>query len=496
MRSIDGRDDRALPQRGTPLVRWRSALFAAALLWIVATPAAAQVVPLIQTPVAALAQDAAEYARMFDVPQPEAERRLRALDESVPATDRIEATYRDRVAGISIEHQPVLRILVYLTGDAAVPEQRVAAGGMIVPIVFRTGAKVSRDRVIWAMTWHQGAIRAALPSPPAMGLDPRTGELVVIVPSATAAKGAEAIRARLEAIAGVPVRLRVLDQVDVNLSAEGGSRVEGTNPADGKRYLCTTGFTVTDGARDAITTAAHCLDELSYIDPQRVATPLSYVGQWGWGYQDVQINAAAVPLAGRFYADTARTIERPVTGQRPRDSTRAGDFVCHRGETTGYSCALVELTDFAPAGDLCGGPCLPTWVTVAGPTCKGGDSGSPVFAGTIALGILKGATYRGGKCVFYFYMSVDYLPTGWSLVRGDFLDPLKRMRGAALRGHSNDPADRRNLGLLRPLPHATAQLRYSMGGRVGERAGTARSASAEPKGALVAPPLIGARTGR
>ncbi|WP_258168959.1 S1 family peptidase [Salmonella enterica] len=85
---------------------------------------------------------------------------------------------------------------------------------------------------------------------------------------------------------------------------------------------------------------------------------------------------------------------------------------------TGYSCALVQLTDFAPAGDLCGGACLPTWVTVSGPTCKGGDSGSPVFSGTTALGVLKGASYRGdGTCVFYFYMSVDYLPQGWQLLQ-------------------------------------------------------------------------------
>jgi streptogrisin C len=223
----------------------------------------------------------------------------------------------------------------------------------------------------------------------------------------------------------VPVRLRVLDQVDVNLSApEGGSRVEGVSPADGKRYLCTTAFTVTDGARYGVATAAHCVDELSYIDPQRVATPLSYVGQWGWGYQDVQINASPTPLAGLFYADTARTIERPVTDQRTRDSTRAGDFVCHRGETTGYSCSVVDLTDFAPAGDLCGGACLPTWVTVAGPTCKGGDSGSPVFIGTTALGIVKGATYRGGACVFYFYMSTDYIPQPWRLVIGSSAPPV------------------------------------------------------------------------
>ncbi len=407
------------------------------LLVLLAAPVLAQTAPpvaRVQTPAEALVQDAGQYARQFGVSQAEAERRLRALADSVPTTDTIETLYRDRVAGVSIEHRPALRILVYLTGGEPVPNRMLNLGGMTVSIVFRTGARASRDRVIWAMTYHQAAIRAALPTPPAMGLDPRTGELVIVVPTATAAaQGKEALRAALEAIAGVPVRLRVLDQVDVNLSGpRGGSRVEGVNPADGKRYLCTTAFNVTDGTRYGIATAAHCLDDLTYLDPQRVATPLTYVGQWGWGYQDVQINAAPTPLAGLFYADTARTLERPVTGQRSRDSTRAGDFVCHRGETTGYSCALVELTDFAPAGDLCGGPCLPTWVTVAGPTCRGGDSGSPVFIGTTALGIVKGATYRDGACIFYFYMSTDYIPQPWRLVLGPSTPPVPPQSFGAL----------------------------------------------------------------
>ncbi|WP_186728897.1 hypothetical protein [Sphingomonas panacisoli] len=397
------------------------------LLLILASPAIAQPAPSrVQTPAEALAQDAGQYAKQFGVSQAEAERRLRALADSVATTDSIEIAYRDRVAGVSIEHKPSLRILVYLTGDAPVPNRKLSAGGMTVPIVFRTGAKASRDRVIWAMTYHQAAIRAALPNPPAMGLDPRTGELVIVVPTATAAaNGKETLRAKLEGIAGVPVRLLVLDQIDINLSAPmGGSRLEGLNPADGKRYLCTTAFTVTDGKRYGIATAAHCLDDMTYLDPKRAPTPLNFVGQWGWGYQDVQINAAADPLPGLFYADNGRTVERPVTDQRTRDSTRAGDFVCHRGETTGYSCATVQLTDFAPAGDLCGGPCLPTWVTVAGPTCRGGDSGSPVFVGTTALGIVKGATYRSGACVFYFYMSVDYIPQPWRLVTGPATPPV------------------------------------------------------------------------
>ena len=374
--------------------------------------------PPIETSAEALAQDAAEYARLFGVTQTEAEARLMAQDASVPVTDALAERYRDRLAGIAIEHRPAYRILIYLTGTDPVVDERLKVGTLTVPILFRTGARVTRERVIWAMTYHQAAIRAALRTPPGMGLDPRTGELVVTIGSADAPDGIEPLRQRLEAIAGVPVRVSVVNRIDVNLAPEGGSRVEGVSTTDGKRYLCTTGFTVTDGVRDGVTTAAHCLDDLTYRDPQADAVPLTFVGQWGWGYRDVQVNAAPTPLPPTFFADTARTRLRAVTGQRSRTSTRAGDFVCHRGERTGYSCAVVQLTDFAPAGDLCGGPCLPTWVTVAGPTCKGGDSGSPVFSGTTALGILKGASYRGdGSCAFYFYMSVDYLPEGWSLLR-------------------------------------------------------------------------------
>lgn len=374
----------------------------------------------IETQAEALTRDAAEYARLFAVPQDEAKRRLIALDASVPVTDAIEAKYRDRIAGISIQHRPDFRINVYLTGSDAVPNETLQLGGMTVPVTFRTGARASRDRVIWAVTWHQAQIRAMFSRPPAMGLDPRTGELVVLITSGEAKSGVEQWRQKVEGVAGVPVSIRVADQVDVNLGAAvGGARLEGTSPDDGKRYLCTSGFVVTDGARYGVATAAHCLDKMSFIAPDHSEVPLDFVGQWGWGYHDVQIGTVAGPLAGLFYADTAKTIERPVTGSRTRDQTRAGDFVCHRGERTGYSCALVELTDFAPAGDLCGGACLPTWVTVSGPTCKGGDSGSPVFSGTTALGILKGATYRpDGSCAFYFYMSVDYLPQPWSLVLG------------------------------------------------------------------------------
>lgn len=393
-----------------------SRLFLPALLMLAATPAAAQTT---QSRDDALAQDGAEYARAYGVTQPEAVRRLAAQQDSVPVIDAIADRYRDRLAGISVQHRPDYRFIVYLTGDQPVPTRWITAGTTRVQVQFRTGAKASRDRVVWALTHHQAAIRAALGSYPAMGVDPRTGELVVIAGNAAVEKagGAAMLDARLTQLTGVPVQVRALDHVDRNLGPQGGGRLDGIDPVSGKRYRCTSGFLVGDGARTGITTAAHCLDDLSYIDPQRQATPLAFVGQWGWGYHDVQIHAGPTPARPQFFADTARTVARPVEGQRTKPSTRAGDFVCHRGESTGYSCAEVTLLDFAPSGELCGGFCLPTWVAVAGPTCKQGDSGGPVFSGTTAFGIVKGATFRrDGSCAFYFYMSLDYLPTPWTLL--------------------------------------------------------------------------------
>lgn len=392
--------------------------FLVATAMAVGTAAHAQL-PRIQSQAEALAQDAGEYARQNNVPLDEAQRRLRAQEESIASTDRLREIYKDRLAGISIEHDPVYRIVVLLTGTEPAADRAIIAGGMNVPIVFRTGAKSTSEQIVATMMHHRDAILALIPNASGMGVDPRTGELVVMVKAIHADRpGAEALDFELEALTGVPVRIRVLDGPDLDASIEGGARVEGVDPANGRRYACTTGFVVTDGARTGIVTAAHCPDALTYYGPSGAPKPLSFGGQWGWRHQDVQLHVSSEARQPLFYADTAKTVARRVTGSRSRVSTRAGDMVCRRGETTGYSCAQVELTDYAPPGDLCGGPCDPVWVTVPGPLCKGGDSGAPIFSGTIAFGIVKGGNYsRAGICNFYYYMSTDYLPVGWGLLR-------------------------------------------------------------------------------
>jgi hypothetical protein len=211
----------------------------------------------------------------------------------------------------------------------------------------------------------------------------------------------------------------VNELIEQNLAIDGGGRVEGINSITGRRNVCTTAFVVTNGASTAVTTAAHCPDELTYQDLDGSIATLPMIGSWGAAYQDVQVNGSPNSPEPLFYSNRGAGTLRRLVSWRNVASTRAGDFVCHYGESSGYSCATIELTDYAPPGTLCGGPCSPTWVTVKGPSCIPGDSGGPVFSGGIAFGIAKGVNRTAsGRCLFYYYMSTDYLPPPWRLLTG------------------------------------------------------------------------------
>jgi streptogrisin C len=397
-------------------MRWLLAL----LLMTSAAMASAQPA---QTETEALADDAAQYAAQFGVQPNEALRRLKALDASVATTDEIAREFAPRLAGIAIEHSPIFRIVVLLTGIDPVPG-REAAG---VPIVFRVGAKATHAQALDALRKHLIDFRTDLPNARGAGYDQRAGQVVLLVTREDASRlGLDAIRARAEQVGGVPVRVVVNELNESNMSVDGGGRVEGLNLLTKRRNLCTTAFVITNGETNAITTAAHCPDELTYIDPDGTSIVLPMIGSWGAAYRDVQINGTAQSPEPLFYSNRGAGTLRRVVSWRNVASTRAGEFVCHYGESSGYSCATVELTDYAPPGDLCGGPCFPTWVTVKGPSCVPGDSGGPVFSGDIAFGIAKGVNRASsGECLFYYYMSTDYLPPPWKLLTVSDLTPLR-----------------------------------------------------------------------
>lgn len=377
--------------------------------------------PRIQTFEQALEQDASAYAQNFGVSLAEGKRRLLAMRDSMATTDELRQTYGDRFVGVSIEHKPTFQISVLLTGETPVPTRTISAGGMSVPIVFRTGARSTIGELRAAQEKNFRAIRNMLPNTQGTGIDVRTGELVIIVKAVgAAASQAVARKPELEALTGVPVRVETVNAVSANADVRGGSRYE-ANHTDGWRYYCTTGFTVYNSSTTAIATAAHCPDGgPTYYNPNGTSIPLTLVGSWGSSTQDVQILTSSYAERAEFYVDTNKTtVGRPV-GRYTLGATRAGDSVCHRGETTGASCSTVELVYYQPPGENCGGYCSPTWVSVYGPYCKGGDSGGPVYILDLAHGLLKGSMTNTstGECIRYWYMNLDYLPSGWYLLQG------------------------------------------------------------------------------
>lgn len=374
--------------------------------------------PPVQSPRDALVEDAGMYAARYGVPVADAIQRLRILQDSVAETGRLQDSYRARLAGFYVEHRPTLRFVMLLTGDERPADTAILVDGLAVPVVFRTGAPATREAVLAAIATHQADLRAALPHPPGLAADPRTGRLLVLQRDEDADDEApDALAGRLAAIAGVPVELATPGGLSADLTWEGGTRLIGARTPEGRRGICSAGFVVTDGTRTGLTTAAHCPDDLSLVGHDGERTPLTMVGAWGAGTQDVQIHVGTAAMPPLFAADAAGAVLRPLVTWHPHGGTRVGDVVCHRGEHSGYSCAEVALVDFAPPGDLCAGPCPATWVAVHGPDCGHGDSGGPVFSGTVAFGLVKGASSdAAGACQLYFYMSTDYLPPGWTLL--------------------------------------------------------------------------------
>ena len=120
-----------------------------------------------------------------------------------------------RLAGTAVERDGAVTVL--LTGKRPVPDGQVAVDGLSVLIRFRTGATATRARMLAAITEHQAAIRAMVQRPPAMGIDARRGELLILIGAHAAAGDVAVLKRRIEALTGVPVRIATTGRPGLDL---------------------------------------------------------------------------------------------------------------------------------------------------------------------------------------------------------------------------------------------------------------------------------------
>jgi len=102
--------------------------------------------------------------------------------------------------------------------------------------------------------------------------------LAVMVKASDVGQREDALAARLEAIAGVPVEVKAWSDADVNLMAQGGGRVIGFDARSSTRRSAQR-LRRHRRQPDRHRTAAHCPDQISYVERVR-GVPLTMVGAW------------------------------------------------------------------------------------------------------------------------------------------------------------------------------------------------------------------------
>ncbi|MEV0621908.1 S1 family peptidase [Nonomuraea sp. NPDC050404] len=359
-----------------------------------------------------LALDAESYAKDFGVTAEEARTRLTAQSEYGRLVEEIEAAHPDIFAGSTVDHGGDFGLRVRFTGDQ-VPEKAAELVKGAPAVTLEAGARYSlieAEKIIDSTGTNldtHGAVEGVF-------YDSTNEKFVLdMVGAATGDRSAEAVTASLRATlpASLPAEIR---------SAE--IRLTPQSAADGQRgglpmTSCTSGFSVRNASGvKGILTAGHCGNSQSY----------HYFGSSTWlattfrsqarnATSDVQWHTRPSNLSyPRFHASST-SATRTLTGRVVR-SGQNGDYVCHRGKTTGYSCGTVSTISYRPTwSNACNGvTCSATWIRVSGSglKCYPGDSGGPWFNAYKAYGIYKGQSSTGtgtAGCNWAVYMAINYI---------------------------------------------------------------------------------------
>ena len=367
-------------------------------------------------------ETAQALAEMKSLPYGQALNIIKQNDEMGDGVAEIRETLKGRVSGIYADYQPEFTLVVRLKGSGTPPKKAIELASGNIPIRYVTGQDYTIEELSDSYNRNIEAIRTLLPTVQGVGIDEKNGKIIVSILKEDAGK--KNIKDDLNKLLGHPVDIQVQDNPTTDSNLRGGAEITSTTS------YCTTGFVVKDSSgKTGIATAAHCEGMKTYTDYNGSNISLSLIPNTELqNYrQDVEIHTGSTSGVPQFYGSSTSS-PTIVTGRISRASTYQDMPVCHRGMTTGYSCGVVSQTNYKPTyTNACNGQtCDSTWVTVKPGTsnnlaCYPGDSGGSVFKSQQAVGLLKGTSASGksaGQCNFFIYMTLDYLPSGWSVVYG------------------------------------------------------------------------------
>jgi len=172
------------------------------------------------------------------------------------------------------------------------------------------------------------------------------------------------------------------------------------NGNDGKKYILTAGHCAFQGAQAGGTPIWRWFTNTANQEEHVVGT----MAQWHYDGKDwAKIDAtgswadtAPWPTIAAYWGSTQ---EYPITGEA---SSYKGQTLCHIGMNTGASCGIVKEVNVTV--EYSGGAKLNSMyeVTGSGLALGGGDSGGPVIANNVALGLVSGGHTAFNNATVFF----------------------------------------------------------------------------------------------
>ncbi|HEX9982485.1 MAG TPA: PKD domain-containing protein [Thermoanaerobaculia bacterium] len=338
--------------------------------------------PVMATPPSeALLQDAAAYSSQAGVSVDEAVRRLQLQKETGDLDAALTAEEPATFAGLWIEHQPRLRVVVRFTDRAAEARLQARLGrGPLADLIDLRPAKWSLVELEKRVNEGRGhARRAGVQADHDINVFENRGELYVV--------DAEKLNAGLAvARARIPegVEVKRVPRLATFEALTGGVSIDG----------CTAGFTVVAPSSElGVSTAAHCSDTQSFQ-----GLNLPFRAQVNNSDMDMQWNSACdiVPVTNQFETGIGL---RSCVGTRHRNNQAIGSYVWKYGRTTGRTFGKIQSKSYNG-----------NFIRVDGGSMnlsEAGDSGGPWFVEDIAYGIHKGVP--GDDSNDSFYSAINYI---------------------------------------------------------------------------------------
>ena len=288
----------------------------------------------------ALGMDAAIYAADWGISVTEAKRRLTLQDPAGVLNATLVANEAETFAGVSIQHGPEFRVIVYFTrnGDGSI--RPYISGGPLAEIVETRTADVSFAALKQIQSEATSLVRGlGIPVESAINIRENRVEMYALNPStlkAAVRNSGSQLPDKAEIVAVDQHSTEVADiyaglQLDIDYS-------------DGRAGICTSGFSVENSSgTKGITTARHCVDHMADDDISYNGTELSIqAGRYGSSWDVLWATAPGFTVRNLTFDGSGN---RYITSTKSRSQISDNEYICKYGITTHHGCGYVEKYD-------------------------------------------------------------------------------------------------------------------------------------------------------